>query len=145
MLGAYGQTLLLSHLPGHTLVEELERQENTGAIQWGPWDQLLNWLTEFSRLTGMVMTDVNLRNFLYDGNVLYGLDFEECAPGDPAVAVAGAAAFIRLYHPTHTPIKKQISQYILERFAQNSGKEVQWLQSESARREEALLERRRQK
>lgn len=144
VLEAQGQTLLLSHLPGQTLVELLERQEETGIIQWALWEQLTDWLTEFTRRTGFVMTDVNLRNFLYDGKTLYGLDFEECEPGESAGAIAGVAAFIRLYRPEHTPLKRQISQYILERFARNCDKEVEWLLAESARREEALLQRRRQ-
>ena len=83
VIQAENRTLILSELPGKNLVDCLMQQEETGTPVWEVWEKLVAWLTAFFRHTGFVMTDVNLRNFVYDEkeNVLYGLDFEQCSTG----------------------------------------------------------------
>ena len=139
--------LTLSHLPGKNLVECLEQQEENGQPLWEVWEQLAEWMLRFHRCTGFVMTDVNLRNFLYDesSRSLYGLDFEECETGSLLTAAAELAAFIRTYRPEYTPLKLKISQYLLEVFAQKLDVAAEVLVRESARREERILQRRRNK
>ena len=145
LMGTERNTLLLSELPGQTLVDWLERQEQTGLPLWPMWEQLADWLSAFHRYTGLVMTDVNLRNFLYDEatNTLYGLDFEECGPGSMLVPAARAAAFIRTYRPANTLLKQEISHYVLARFARSCGLEADTLAAESRHQEQALLARRK--
>lgn len=147
LMGTERNSLLLSELPGQTLVDWLERQEQADLPLWPMWEQLVDWLSAFHRYTGLVMTDVNLRNFLYDEttNTLYGLDFEECRPGSIVVPAASAAAYIRTYRPEHTPLKLELSQYVLTRFAQNNALEVDTLILESAQQEAVLLARRKTK
>lgn len=139
------KTLLLSRLPGKTLVDCLEAQEQAGQIQWSVWEKLVNWLGDFHRLTGFSMTDVNLRNFLYDEkkDTLYGLDFEECRQEELVIPAAAVAAFIRTYKPENTPLKQEISQYILTLFARSYGLEVEALLSQTGRQEQILLKRRK--
>lgn len=134
----------LSHLPGENLVEVLERQETTGVVDWAVWDKLADWLMEFYRLTGLVMQDVNLRNFLYDDNTktLYGLDFEECGKGDPLSMAALLAAFIRTYAPENTPLKQEFSDYVLRSFSRKLGISFRALTLET-KKQEAFLRRRR--
>ena len=104
VISAENKTLVLSQLPGKTLLECLEQQEQTGRPDWQIWEKLVAWLTAFQCHTGLVMTDVNLRNFIYDeeNQMLYGLDFEECSPGSPVIPAAGVAAFVRTYAPVNT-------------------------------------------
>ena len=144
VLGAGEKTLILSELPGKNLVDWLEEQEKTGQPRWDIWKKLVAWLVDFSRITGFVMTDVNLRNFLYEEatSTLYGLDFEECEQGDLAISAAGVGAFVRTYQPENTPLKQEISQYILKLFANSCGWEEDALCLESACREEWILQRR---
>ena len=144
VLAAQENTLVLTQLPGRNLVDCLEEQEQTGRPVWNVWEKLVEWLIAFHRHTGLVMTDVNLRNFLYDEktNMLYGVDFEECDVGSMAVCAARVAAFIRTYTPAHTALKQELSQYILNRFAQECGLECDTLVREAGRQEEKLLERR---
>lgn len=147
VLGAEDKTLVLSELPGKTLVDCLQEQESAGQPQWEVWEKLVVWLTGFYRHTGLVMTDVNLRNFLYDEETktLYGLDFEECRAGSMMLPAAQVAAFIRTYEPENTPLKQEISRYVLEQFAKKTEMEVEELFLESAKQEEMLLARRKNK
>lgn len=141
------KTLVLSELPGQNLVKCLEAQEQMGLPDWEIWEKLVTWLTEFYLQTGFVMTDVNLRNFLYDekSKTLYGLDFEQCSCGSMAVSAASVAAFIRTYKPENTPLKQEISSYILALFARNCEIEVESLFLETARQETKILVRRKNK
>lgn len=145
VISARDKTLVLSELPGQNLVECLEQQERTGVPEWDVWDKLVDWLIAFGRQTGVVMTDVNLRNFLYDAktNMLCGVDFEECDVGGMVIPAASAAAYIRTYDPGHTRLKQEISQYILNRFARKCGLEGDILARESGRQEQTILERRK--
>lgn len=144
VLRAEENALVLSQLPGQTLVECLEQQETAGVIQWEVWDRLVQWLIDFQQYTGFVMTDLNLRNFLYDPSTqtLYGLDFEECIAGSMLLPAGAVAAFIRTYRPENTPLKQEISQYILNLFAEKCRLDADSLFRESARQEAFLLERR---
>ena len=145
VIRAENNTLVLSELPGQDLVECLEQQERTGQPVWEVWDKLVAWLTAFARHTGLLMADVNLRNFLYDEKtkILYGLDFEQCEPCDMMIPAARIGAYIRTYKPENTPIKQEISQYVLGLFAQNWELEADTLLQESERQETMLLQRRK--
>jgi len=144
VLSVEERTLVLTKLPGETLVDCLSRQEAAGQPLWDVWDKLAAWLIGFHDHTGFVMTDVNLRNFLYDekSQTLYGLDFEECAPGSLLTVAAGIAAFIRTYAPANTPLKREVSQYILNLFASSCSLDLNDLLRESGRQEATILERR---
>lgn len=145
VIRADNKALMLSELPGQTLVDCLEEQEQTGVPVWDVWEKLVSWLTAFRQQTGFVMTDVNLRNFLYDekSKMLYGLDFEECSTGSMIISAASVAAFIRTYIPENTPLKKEISEYVLQIFAQNCEMELGHLALESAEQEAKILARRK--
>lgn len=145
VISAQDKTLVLSELPGQTLVDCLEQQERTDAPTWGVWEKLVDWLIAFQRQTGLVMTDVNLRNFLYDGktSILYGVDFEECDEGSMERCAGSVAAYIRTYDPGHTRLKQKISQYILELFARKCGLECDILVRETGQQEQRILERRK--
>lgn len=145
VIRADGKTLTLTRLPGQNLVDHLQQQEQDGLPQWDVWEKLVAWLTAFQKHTGFVMTDVNLRNFLYDAKTktLYGLDFEECDRGGMLIPAAAVAAYIRAYKPENTPIKQAISQYVLQLFADSCALEPEALAQESERQEAKLLERRK--
>ena len=147
VMAAEDSTLILSELPGQTLLECLEQQEETGQPVWEIWEKLVAWMVGFWRHTGFVMTDVNLRNFLYDEKTktLYGLDFEECDAGCVVTTLASVAAYIRTYKPENTWLKQEISQYVLRQFAQNCEMEVEILLQESKQQEEQILNRRKNK
>lgn len=136
--------LVLSWLPGITLLEELEEQERSRVIFWDVWKKLTEWVIQFNEITGFVVTDPNLRNFIYDAEngMLYGLDFEECAEGDVIESIGRLAAFVRLYDPMFTPTKQAIADYILREAANRLDVEPESLLQET-KKQEALLQIRR--
>lgn len=141
IITAFQQTLLLTPLPGMTMLEVLESQEQ-GSMDVRPWNSLVRWLLDFSEATGLIMADPNLRNFLWDGKILTGVDFEECIPGEPARMAARLAAYIRTYNPENTPVKKEISAQVLRRFSGDLGMDPQDLFRLSKQEELLLLQRR---
>lgn len=144
VISAFSQTLLLTHIPGSTMLEVLEEQE-LGGPEMTPWGALADWLLAFGKETGLVMADPNLRNFLWDGSTLAGVDFEECASGELSRMAARLAAYIRTYDPENTPVKKQISAYVLTRFADSLGMDPKTLFHLSKQEEVLLLQRRKNK
>lgn len=140
-------SLVMTCLPGKDLVEVLEKQEESGSMDWSVWQKLVEWVIGFCEITGFVMADANLRNFIYDENVqiLYGVDFEDCAEGDIRQTAAQIAAYILHYAPENTDTKKEIAQYVLHRFSQHLDLDMEDLISETEKQEIALLERRKKK
>lgn len=147
VITAYHRTLTLTRLPGITLVDLLERQEEKQRIDYEIWDMLVDWLVGFEAVTGCVMKDVNLRNFLFDdeSHTLYGIDFEEAAPGNALDMASSVAAFVRLYRPENTEIKKQISNHLIHRFSHGLSVDSQTLFHLSKQKEILLLQRRKNK
>lgn len=145
VISAFSQTLLLTYLPGDTMLEVLEQQETRNAVDPEPWEALVTWLMDFYEATGCVMGDPNLRNFLYDPKTgtVAGVDFEECLPGEPSRVAASLAAFIRTYNPENTPVKKQISMLVLQRFSVRLNMDIQALFHKSKQMEVLLLQRRK--
>lgn len=144
---ARSKTIWMTKLPGKTLVEVLEEQERAQSVEWSVWDRLVDWLISFSEQTRFVMSDANLRNFIYDEQtkILYGVDFEECAEGSLMHTAARLAAFIRVYAPENTWLKQEISRYILQRFSEYLHVEAKLLLRESKQEEEILLMRRKER
>lgn len=137
--------LVLTRLPGQTLVDCLEQQEQSGVMDREVWRKLVSWLADFHQHTGFVMTDVNLRNFLYDSQTqtLYGLDFEECDTGSKYLCAARVLAFLRTYRPQNTPLKLDISKYLRQLFVQQWGLDSDLLFGEYLRQEAVLRKRRK--
>lgn len=145
ILSTDGLAIYMTHLPGKNLVSVLEDQEATGA--WNPavWEQMVDWLVRFRNITGVTMTDVNLRNFLYDENTqtVYGLDFEDCRDENLLFSAGRLAAYIRTYTPEYTHIKQEIAHFVLQRFSNHLDIELHVLLQEAERQEALLLMRRK--
>ena len=139
--------LCISPLPGDTLLECLEAQEKSGVIQWPVWEKLIDWLVGFKQKTDFIMSDVNLRNFLYDENTetVYGLDFEECAKGDIVISLCNLAAFVSMYEPENTIIKQQISEFILKNIEHMFGVDRSFVEREKKNQEQIIRLRRNNK
>ena len=105
--------ILTEYLPHPTLLDELERQEREG-FSSAPWLALRRWLEDVQALTGFLPGDGNLRNFLWDGERIHGLDFEGYSPAEPSEALAQIAAFILEYNPRGTAVKQQAARCIFD-------------------------------
>lgn len=105
--------LLMEYLPCPTLLDELERQEREG-FSSAPWLALRKWLYGVHSATGLCPSDGNLRNFLWDGTSLFGIDFEGYAPLSLADAYVQIAAYILEYTPRNTPVKQQAAHILFD-------------------------------
>lgn len=130
ILASVPGVLLMEHVPGRTLLDELERQEREG-FSPNPWLALRSWLHVVHDRTGLCPGDGNLRNFLWHDAQICGIDFEGYRPQPLADALSEIAAFVLEYTPRNTAVKQQAARIL---FPGNIN---------SAR--EALLARRRQK
>ena len=147
VLAADSEWLRLSLLPGVTFTELLEQQEQAGTFDFAPWKQLADWVMAFHRLTGLMMTDCNLRNFLYEEKTqtAYGLDFEECCTGNVLEMAAQLCAFVPLYAPEHTPMKRELAERLQAYFAQELPCDKLWLAEMVTASQRAIQKRREQK
>lgn len=130
LLASVPGALLMEYLPFPTLLDELERQEREGFCT-APWHALREWLESAHALTGLCPGDGNLRNFLWDGARIHGIDFEGYRPAPLADSLVQIAAYILEYTPQGTPVKHQAAQILFDRNAD--------------RARQALLDRRAQK
>ena len=105
--------LLMEYLPHPTLLNELERQEREG-FSAAPWLSLRRWLEKAHACTSLVPSDGNLRNFLWDGAQVTGLDFENYIPGELSEALPSVAAFLLEYDPSDTPVKRQAARILFD-------------------------------
>ena len=112
--------LTLSYLRGRSMLEVLEKQERSASADFSAWEKLADWLLDFNKASGLIMPDVNLRNFLIEdeSGETAGLDFEECRKGDVNEMAARLCAFVLLYDPAYTAVKLCIAQRLQAYFAQ---------------------------
>ena len=105
--------LIVEYIPSKNLCEVLEEQTRLGYDET-PWSALLHWISDCCKMSGMIPTDGNLRNFLWDGNTktLYGIDFEQYDRG----TVEMAYAHILVQLPTYRGINQDIVDRITDLF-----------------------------
>ena len=139
--------LYISYISGPTFLEILERQEEQKCVDESLWRRLAQLLVEVYRKTGIIYGDINLRNFLYDEEKdrIYFIDLERCCEGNIVEKAAELCAFIPLYYPQNTEIKKQISKAVQEQFCELLECSSDKMKEEIDKQTERILERRRLK
>ncbi len=119
------KALLMQHIPGDNLCDLLNR---SCLAEYA--DKLARWYgsfhRRFSRPDGntLLRGDSNLRNFILreDGS-LYGVDFEEAAPGDPARDIGQICASILDTEPMFTPAKAALCRRLMARYGEITGQD----------------------
>lgn len=138
------RSLCLEYIKGDTLLERLEQCELGGEPFSGYIDALIRFLTSFyAALPGHMYGDVNLRNFIVAEDGVYGVDLEEAGPGNTAVDIGRAAAFILTYDPAGTDYKKKAADYLAKAAALAFGLDRGDIEREKQKELEAMSARRR--
>jgi len=87
--------------------------------------EMAYWLVDFHSLDQsgkhLLKGDCNLRNFLWDGEKVYGIDFEEVVYGCPWTDVGEICSFILNTKPAFTPGKFFLANKFLEYYKLFSG------------------------
>jgi len=119
--------LLMEYIKGSTLLDILIRYEENGSSDDRPFLMAIDFIYDFCRHTlksmgrSHILKDINLRNFIYKGNELYRIDFEDCAPGYIEEDLGKLFAFILTYDPVFTDWKisrvKDLFKYLLEKYS----------------------------
>ena len=112
------RALLMEYISGENLCDLLNRRPRPEYA-----DALAQWLgafhLRFRRPGGLTLLrgDTNLRNFIVrPGGALYGVDFEEAAPGKPARDLGRLCASILDTDPMFTPAKAALCRRLIERY-----------------------------
>lgn len=132
--------LILEYIPGEIVCDLLEKQS------MGKWiDEFARWMADLHKIengkTSLLKMDVNLKNFIFNGDKIYGLDFEEMGHGDPRYDLANICFFILTNSPSFTREKHLIMGEFLRCYEKHSqkplrqmGKFLRWSKEESKRR-----------
>lgn len=113
--------LIMEYIDGETLTDMFERMERSGMppeVVYPIVDSLCRWLKDFYEAVRSktkkpaVMKDVNLRNFIFYDDKIYGIDFEEVSEGRPEEDIGKICAFLLTYSPEYTPWKLKVAKYI---------------------------------
>lgn len=118
------KTLLLQYIEGSTLLEKLEELEEIN-----DWDAelasanlilcLYNWVESFYNIDfikkdGLVLNDINFRNFIVKDNKIYGIDFEDISKGECKDSTGRILAFYLTYNPCFTLFKNRVSKRVVD-------------------------------
>lgn len=134
--------LILEYIPGNSVNDLTERQD------LGIWiEELANWMAKLHRIKSyeksLLKSDSNLRNFIFNGRNLYGLDFEEMRYGDLREDLADICFFLLTNFPSFTNQKRIMIERFLdayEKYGDTKLDNMEYFISKSA--EESMKRRR---
>lgn len=111
--------IIMPYIRGQLLADVLESSDR-GEQLW--IDELAQWLFKLHRLMrsnnrlGLCMSDLNLRNFIFDGQKIYGLDFESLCFFPPERDLGVLCAFILNNDPMFTNWKYDLCRSLLSSY-----------------------------
>jgi len=116
-------SLFFEYIRGELIGDLVERQ------CMGSWiDKFALWLVNLHKLSDksgkLLKMDVNLRNFIYSGDKIYGLDFEAISYGDIRTDLGNICFFILTNTPSFTKEKHIIMRRFLQSYEKYSGSEL---------------------
>lgn len=111
--------LILEYLEGPTILELLEKCEHQLDVDLAVMvlKEILQWLDAFYEIfngENQVMGDVNLRNFIWYKDTVYGIDFEKSCPGNSTNEKAEVIARYLLYDPIESDFKMKVFNVLVE-------------------------------
>jgi Ser/Thr protein kinase RdoA (MazF antagonist) len=123
--------------------EEVRSEEAAGIII----HELCYWLKSFytyvkgTDKSRLILGDVNLRNFIFDGRVC-GIDFEEVKTGLVEEDIGRMCAFLLTYNPAFTPWKRRFAVSLLERLSKEINIDRSIVEAEFKKELYSIAERR---
>ncbi len=116
VIGAKDGVILMTFIPGEPLVDRINRTFNPALI-----DALAGWYYNYHSIHAMIKGDPRLRNFIWNDNKLFGLDFEESRVGHWMLDIAGIAASILDTEPVFDVRKRVLAWHLLEKYLELRG------------------------
>ena len=144
-------TVLYEYIDGSVLLDILERYENKSekidVIKI--FDKLCIWLNDcYAVLKNnygktMILGDCHLRNFIYNNNTIYGVDFECVEEGSLEQDIAYLCIFTLTYSPMLTDCKYQITSFICRRCIELMNLNIDLLKKELNKQIQIVCNRRK--
>ncbi len=110
--------LYMEYIEGHTLMYLLEKNMWSDNVT----DALVKWFCGFYNIKRLqsdkllIKGDCNLKNFIYDGSKIYGIDFEESQYGNAEQDIGELCSHILLSYPEYTDCKKLLVDKVVQKF-----------------------------
>jgi tRNA A-37 threonylcarbamoyl transferase component Bud32 len=111
VIAARDGVILMSYIPGETLVERINRTFEPHLI-----DLLAQWYYTFHSIHNKIKGDPRLRNFICAKNTLHGVDFEETDSGSWMLDIAGVSASLLDTNPIFDSRKIRLSWHFLDSY-----------------------------
>jgi tRNA A-37 threonylcarbamoyl transferase component Bud32 len=106
-----GRTIIMEYIQGILLADLLNDQEADRDLwisELAKWLRQLHGLIDVSYEVCLSMSDLNLRNFIFDGRKFYGIDFEDICFYPPERDLGVICAFILNNDPMFEQWKYQV-------------------------------------
>jgi tRNA A-37 threonylcarbamoyl transferase component Bud32 len=116
VIDAKAGVILMTFIPGEPLVDRINRTFNPELV-----DALAGWYYNYHSIHAMIKGDPRLRNFIWNDNKLFGLDFEESRVGHWMLDIAGIAASILDTKPVFDARKRTLAWRFLEKYLEFRG------------------------
>lgn len=111
VIDARAGVILMTFIPGETLVDRINRAFDPALV-----DALAGWYYNYHSIHTMIKGDPRLRNFIWNDDKLFGLDFEESRVGHWMLDIAGIAASILDTKPIFDVRKRPLAWRFLEKY-----------------------------
>lgn len=142
--------LLLEYVPGITISHLLEELDWDRDDRINEFKQCLaslgEWMASLHEIKGnngsFLKGDCNLRNFIWNGKVICGLDFEESSFGDPCEDLGEICFFLLTNSPPLTPLRLEMVDWFLESYAESSEAKIRNISDFIARSAKKAYKRR---
>lgn len=117
------KALLMEFLPGMTVSRLAEN------LDAGSWiEKMAYWFARLHSVENasscMLKGDANLRNFIFSGGEIFGIDFEEMGFGDFRQDLSEVCFFLLTDYPPLTPEKDHMVRRFLKAYAKHAGKSI---------------------
>ncbi|WP_414469802.1 hypothetical protein [Methanobacterium sp. ACI-7] len=123
VLEKHDNKLFLEYIGGNLVNELIEKQHIGNWIEKFAW-----WMSNIHRIESskgrFLKDDCNLRNFIWNNDQIYGLDFEKRVYGNPDRDIGDICFFILTNSPSWTDKKKIITQRFINAYELYSGNRV---------------------
>jgi tRNA A-37 threonylcarbamoyl transferase component Bud32 len=108
--------ILMEYIPGEPFVDRINRTFESHLV-----DRLAEWYYRYHQVHGQIKGDPRLRNFILNGDKIFGVDFEESHKGPWMVDIAGVCASLLDTNPINDQRKQCLSQQFLEKYLSLAG------------------------
>ncbi|TEB14153.1 Phosphotransferase enzyme family protein [Pelotomaculum sp. FP] len=111
--------IIMPYIQGVLLVDlliDIEIEEELWIGELAKWLRKLHGYMNISSQVCLCMSDLNLRNFIFDGQKFFGLDFENVCFYPPERDLGGICAFILNNHPMFENWKYRICNSLIRAY-----------------------------